>query len=407
MCFQWRQQKVDTGAGALSLRARLDHKPQKQSPSHTSQKKKDLFLHLCCFKNTKENTRKNTRTDLTGTKLFREKKIMDSMHVVQRNKTRVTGDPMLDGAYDPDDDDNVFSASTFPWTLVDMADDNNRASCNNGTNMSPSFCAPNANNVDTDTDNSGTSGSTVSTTGTNGIFDSQNQTATKTGKDKESNSPSTSSFRYDRWTYRGPLVSKQKLSEKVKETLEDTDRLIAKELSEMSIKERDLVLSDLHGLKREDDNTTRELQNSTLVRDALKQLDYEISKLKKHRQAYDKALFLNPSYVMNQTFRLKFLRADRFNTVKAARRLIQHFDFKLELFGIEKLARDITFDDLNDDEQEIYLAGGFWPVHNAYDRTGRRIVLAMLDRFIFKHPNNNVRTQSVFVMPFKNNTCTC
>jgi hypothetical protein len=153
---------------------------------------------------------------------------------------------------------------------------------------------------------------------------------------------------------------------------DETDAILAKELTQLSMSEREEVLADLHGVADVVDEVPE------MVEKAFAELEVEINKIKK-RGAYEKALFLDPEYVHNRDFRIKFLRADRFDAKQAAKRMVNHFDCKLELFGYERLARDITFEDLREEDRQDLLQGGYWALKN-HDRAGRRIVLATLEQ---------------------------
>ena len=162
------------------------------------------------------------------------------------------------------------------------------------------------------------------------------------------------------------------------------DAMLAKELTRLSMEEREEVFADLHGVADVVQETP------TMLDRAFQELEKEIQK-NKRRPAYEKALFLDPRYVQSKEFRIKFLRADRFNIKAAAKRLVQHFEFKMELFGYDKLARDITFEDLNVQDQQDCLHGGYWflPSPNQADRSGRRIQVMTLEQ-IYKLDSTHV-----------------
>eukprot|EP00985_Skeletonema_marinoi_P017738 scaffold9803_cov72-Skeletonema_marinoi.AAC.1 len=87
-----------------------------------------------------------------------------------------------------------------------------------------------------------------------------------------------------------------------------------------------------------------------LVGKALKDLDDEIEKLPSDQKgALVKAMQMSKDYV-SSNFRLKFLRAEKFDAHLAAERMALHFEEKLELFGEEKLVREIIQSDLDEDD---------------------------------------------------------
>ena len=61
--------------------------------------------------------------------------------------------------------------------------------------------------------------------------------------------------------------------------------------------------------------------------------------------------------VEHRDFRLSFLRAERFNTSKAAIRMIEYFEEKRKLFGIENLTTKIQIKDLDADSKRCFESG--------------------------------------------------
>ncbi len=84
-----------------------------------------------------------------------------------------------------------------------------------------------------------------------------------------------------------------------------------------------------------------------LVEEALKDLDDEIKKIPSdQKRALEKAMQMSKDYI-SRNFRLKFLRAEKFDAHLAAVRMALHFEEKLELFGEDKLVREIIQSDLD------------------------------------------------------------
>ena len=155
------------------------------------------------------------------------------------------------------------------------------------------------------------------------------------------------------------------------ESVIDVEALMTKELRELTAQERNTIMEELHGVTV---NMVNEECDATFVNDKLSSLDVELNKIKKNKQAYERALFLRPSYVKDRNFRLMFLRADEFDVTKAARRILNHFQLKLSLFGLDKLVKDITMDDLSD-EDILLLKEGYQQIMPVKDRAGRTIVV--------------------------------
>jgi hypothetical protein len=145
------------------------------------------------------------------------------------------------------------------------------------------------------------------------------------------------------------------------------DSVIAKQLSLLSVQDREKAYMDVHGVSDLVEETPE------MVEGGLVQLEYEILLLK-DRAAYDLAESMGPSYTRNPDFRLAFLRAELFDSQQAALRLIRHFQLKLDLFGRDRLVIDITQDDLDKDDM-VTLYRGYGQFLSATDRAGRIINL--------------------------------
>jgi len=149
---------------------------------------------------------------------------------------------------------------------------------------------------------------------------------------------------------------------------QSADSLLASQLAGLSVSDREKAYMDVHGIS---DNAKESPE--FMVSDSLLKLQQEIDLLPDKR-AYTIAKRLNSEYVQDRDFRLAFLRCERFDCQKAAIRIIRHFQMKLDLFGMEKLAVDITQDDLDvQDMDALYSSGGRFL--NAYDSAGRIINL--------------------------------
>ena len=144
--------------------------------------------------------------------------------------------------------------------------------------------------------------------------------------------------------------------------------------------------------------TTKTLyEPDDMVEKALKDLDDEIVKLPfDQKRALEMAIKLSNEYV-GYNFRLKFLRAEKFDAHLAAVRMALHFEEKLELFGEEKLVREILQSDLDDDDMAS-LTSGYLQVLNSLDLGERRVIfyykaLSNIDEVdCYKHRENILRS---------------
>jgi hypothetical protein len=167
----------------------------------------------------------------------------------------------------------------------------------------------------------------------------------------------------------------------------DTDALLAKELHSLSMKEREKVMDEIHGVVESVN------EDPTFVAERLVEFDEAIRKIKR-KSAYERALFLSPRYVRDPDFRLMFLRADTFDAKKAAGRMILYFQNKLELFAEDKLVKRITLEDLSaDDRQE--LGTGSFQFLTEHDRSGRAICVVVQKLFNYKTWQSKVRRRTV------------
>mmetsp|Transcript_27989 Transcript_27989/g.36569 ORF Transcript_27989/g.36569 Transcript_27989/m.36569 type:complete len:301 (-) Transcript_27989:808-1710(-) len=89
-------------------------------------------------------------------------------------------------------------------------------------------------------------------------------------------------------------------------------------------------------------------------------------------------LFIDPEYVESEEFRLPFLRADLFNVTAAAQRIVDYWDHKVQLFGVEKgLKRHISLLDLKEEDYEALKLSGVQLLPRV-DEAGRAIIFQQL-----------------------------
>ncbi|CAJ1949909.1 unnamed protein product [Cylindrotheca closterium] len=152
------------------------------------------------------------------------------------------------------------------------------------------------------------------------------------------------------------------MPEKVESSL--VDSLIAKQMSSLTMDQREQAYFDIHGISNND-------ETPELIQQSMLEMEAELGILE-DAAAYRKALDLNSQYVRQDRFRLKFLRADRFDPKKAALRMARHFEAKLDLFGQEKLCQDITQNDLNPGDMDALVTGvGHLPIRDSVGRLVR------------------------------------
>mgnify|MGYP005680628475 CR=1 FL=1 len=172
---------------------------------------------------------------------------------------------------------------------------------------------------------------------------------------------------------------------------DDLSSLIASELTKMSLEDREKALEEVHGVVSDEDENPEEMSRLLVqVKDELKRIRY--------KHAYEKAAFNSSSYVTDPEFVLMFLRADNYQARPAAMRLVEHFKYKLELFGEDCLVRDIMYSDLTDGDKSV-LHSGLVQTTPLTDRAGRPIIICNMSEFM-KSANINNMVRDIYFFLF-------
>jgi hypothetical protein len=151
---------------------------------------------------------------------------------------------------------------------------------------------------------------------------------------------------------------------------QDADALLAKEMASMSVQEREQSIYDVHGVSEVIH------EEPSFVRAKLEEMEMELSKITRGKEAYMQAEAQNKDYVICHKFRLKFLRAEMFNATLAAGRVVRFFEEKIKMFGPDKLTKEIKLWDLDKEDQK-FLERGIGQILPQRDRAGRRIMTWM------------------------------
>jgi hypothetical protein len=150
-----------------------------------------------------------------------------------------------------------------------------------------------------------------------------------------------------------------------------SDALLTETMNQLSMKEREKVLEDIHGVA----DIMKE--EPRFVQQCLVELEQELQLISHpHREAYDTARTSSVDYVTHRAFRLSFLRADSFHVKNAALRIVAYFQAKLDLFGLDYLTQRINHRDLDDQDRACLESGGFQLLAGR-DRAGRSIAFLM------------------------------
>lgn len=170
--------------------------------------------------------------------------------------------------------------------------------------------------------------------------------------------------------------------------LEDVTALIASEMNNLTLDERKAIYDDVHGV-----NITRQEETPEAVANWLKEFKDAVRKIR-YKPEYEKAAFLNPDYVLDPKIALMFLRSEDYNPRKAARRIVNHYKHKMDLFGIDKLARPITFDDLDKEDRDAALTGFYQKLYLP-DQSGRPVIVYFPHLMDFHSSVNQVRAARI------------
>jgi hypothetical protein len=178
------------------------------------------------------------------------------------------------------------------------------------------------------------------------------------------------------------------------------DARLANELNQLSMKEREDVIHDIHGVADIVQETPQLLQQSLEeMQQALDQMtsdsSQQIPKHKKACAAYLLAKEQNHDYLQNPKLLVSFLRSESFDPQKAATRLLHFVTEKLILFGPEKVGRDILLSDLDSQDLKA-LESGFFQLLPARDRAGRAILCGIPALRNYQVTENLVRTSTSF-----------
>lgn len=142
----------------------------------------------------------------------------------------------------------------------------------------------------------------------------------------------------------------------------------------MTVADRTHVFEEIHGVAQfpPEENSLEQLQKSlALLSKALDDI--------KDKPAYDEAQRIaleegTTAYVSEDSYRLRFLRAEQFRPQEAAERMVKNLDLLFRYIGPQGLKRPISMSDLDEKSLAIMKAGSFQLLPSR-DRSGRRIAV--------------------------------
>jgi len=165
----------------------------------------------------------------------------------------------------------------------------------------------------------------------------------------------------------------------IKDSHEQVSAMIASELNNLSSVERATVLDDVHGVGE----LPQEERNPALLQQKLLELDAALRSIPA-KAAFDEAQRLSGGngggMVNDPSFRVRFLRAARYDPKAAAVRIVGNLELIREHFGLECLVRPIFLSDMmldaeNQGIESFLFSGDKFQILPFRDRLGRRIVI--------------------------------
>ena len=185
--------------------------------------------------------------------------------------------------------------------------------------------------------------------------------------------------------------------------------VIAKAMSQLSVDQREQAYNDIHGIGATDEEEQEDpIKILECLRDLREKLREHVWRAQHHNQQHQNGMVFLPSsssepatalqlameqnqnYVMDESFLLMFLRAKEYDVTIAANCIISFLRHKMDLFGWDKLTKDITLDDLDADDCDSLLNGGmqYAPLQ---DQSGRHIFVGVITLEKWKVHQNLVR----------------
>lgn len=159
------------------------------------------------------------------------------------------------------------------------------------------------------------------------------------------------------------------------------EKLWAKELYELSVEDRETINDELHGASVSNmcanrDDELLERADFCYLNSFQNEIDTKIRL--EDKQSYIDGIGMGSAYITSSEFRLRFLRAERYDVGQAVIRYCKCLDFLVEIFGKYALLRPLLIKDLSRKEMK-FLREGYIQVLPSRDRLGRRIVAQLGD----------------------------
>lgn len=146
------------------------------------------------------------------------------------------------------------------------------------------------------------------------------------------------------------------------EEMKPTEDFLAAQLNRLTVQEREKALHDVHCVGDELKETPEMIERSLMEFDQLVR--------KMQNPIYEMAVNQNSrSYVEDPSFRLRFLRCNMHDVDRSVRQMMVFLKHKANSFGEDRVGREITISDLN--EEDMMLLQRVYHIPDERDRNGR------------------------------------
>ncbi len=170
---------------------------------------------------------------------------------------------------------------------------------------------------------------------------------------------------------------------------EDVNEMLSQELLKMSLLDRTDIQEEIHGVrclsvKESPELLRKSLQEFKKNLDALpdfkKKTYLQILSVVQEEQKLQKEQKLPPTKhyaIDDMDFRLRFLRAELFDSKRAVLRFLNYFDFVHEFWGFEVVSkRQVCLSDFSKEELKFFKKG-YFQLLPFRDRSGRRVIVIL------------------------------
>jgi len=181
------------------------------------------------------------------------------------------------------------------------------------------------------------------------------------------------------------MSSASSLGQRIEHQDNELDTILLQGMKDLSFDELQREQEEMHGVCNDFDEETQ------VMDDLIKSLKEHLSKVKRGT-AYEAAEIINPSYASSRDILIIFLRANRYEPKAASKQMIKYFDLKQELFGNKCLGRDITSNDLTEEDMRVLMEGSL-QVADCTDQAGRMIAIGFAGLRSFKVLKSELRVR--------------